>query len=138
MNPLNHPFVFHLVQAVQWQQAQSTGAVYFPPTYEQDGFTHGTSDPEKLLKVANRFYARVAGDWLCLKMTVRRLAETGVQTVFEEAAPVGDIQPGDAGTVSELFPHILGGIHPDAVIEVYAVARDAAGNYLSITGVTAT
>jgi uncharacterized protein (DUF952 family) len=137
MNPLNHPFVFHLVQAKQWQLAQSTNAVYFPPSYHQDGFTHGTSDPEKLLQVANHFYTGVAGHWFCLKMTVQRLAETGVQTVFEEAAPVGDIQASFTGADNELFPHILGGIHADAVIEVYDVVRDTAGNYLRIKGVTA-
>ena len=136
MNPTKHPFVFHLIQEKFWQQAKATGSVYYPPTYDQDGFTHGTSNPEKLLAVANHFYPDVAGNWLCQKMTVQSLADTGVRTVFEGTAPVGDIQPDFVGADDELFPHILGGIHPDAVIEVHPVERNSDGAYLKITGVT--
>ena len=109
---------------------------YFPPTYQVDGFTHGTSNPDKLLNVANHFYPDVEGDWYCLKMTVESLASTGVKTVFEGTAPVGDTQPDFDGADDELFPHILGGIHPEAVLNVHQVLRDADGTFLSIEGVT--
>ncbi|MEM7221208.1 MAG: DUF952 domain-containing protein [Pseudomonadota bacterium] len=132
----DHPYVFHLVQATLWDQAVADGTTYYPPTYEQDGFTHGTSNPQKLLAVANHFYPDVPGDWYCLRMTVASLQATGVTTVFEGTAPVGDKQPDFEGATDELFPHIHGGLHPDAVLQAHAVARGADGEFLSIADVT--
>jgi uncharacterized protein (DUF952 family) len=132
----DHPYVFHLIQATLWNTAVENNETYFPPTYQVDGFTHGTSNPDKLLNVANHFYPDVEGDWYCLRMTVESLASTGVKTVFEGTAPVGDTQPDFDGADDELFPHILGGIHPDAVLDVHQVLRDADGTFLSIEGVT--
>lgn len=132
----DHPFVFHLVQATLWDRTLETGETYFPPTYDVDGFTHGTSNPQKLLNVANHFYPDVKGDWYCLRMTVDSLAATGVNTVYEGTAPVGDIAPDFEGADDELFPHIHGGITPAAVLEAHPVQRDSDGTYLSITGVT--
>ena len=132
----DYPYVFHLIQASLWSKAVENNEVYYPPTYEVDGFTHGTSNPDKLLNVANHFYSEVKGDWYCLRMTVESLASTGVKTVFEGTAPVGDKQPDFDGADDELFPHIHGGIHPDAVLEVHQVTRGADGTYLSIEGIT--
>lgn len=131
-----HPYVFHLVQATLWDAAVASGTVYYPPTYQVDGFTHGTSNPDKLLNVANHFYPEVEGQWYCLRMTVDSLAQTGVTTIFEGTAPVGDIQPDFEGADDELFPHIMGGISPAAVLETHEVVRDADGAYVSIVGVT--
>lgn len=128
----DHPYVYHLVQAELWDEAVAAGDIYFPPTYEQDGFTHGTSNPTKLLNVANHFYPDVKGDWYCLRMTVESLKETGVETVFEGTAPVGDKQPDFEGSEDELFPHIHGGIHPNAVLSKHGVNRAADGTFLSI------
>jgi uncharacterized protein (DUF952 family) len=136
MPPIEHPYVFHLVQARLWDPAVESGSAYFPPTYQVDGFTHGTSNPDKLLNVANHFYPDVAGKWYCLRMTVESLADTGVKTIFEGTAPVGDTPPEFEGADDELFPHILGGIHPNAVLEVHPVVRADDGTFLSITGVT--
>ena len=130
------PYVFHLVQVSLWEESIKTGRVYYPPTYEQDGFTHGTSNPEKLLSVANHFYREVEGGWQCLKMTVESLAEVGVEVIFEGTAPVGDKAPDFEGADDELFPHILGGIPRNAVIESYPVIRSKSGEFLSIPGVT--
>lgn len=132
----DHPYVFHLVQATLWNKALAEDASYFPPTYAVDGFTHGTSNPNKLLAVANHFYPEVPGDWYCLRMTVESLAATGVETIYEGTAPVGDTQPDFEGADDELFPHILGGINPAAVLEAHAVRRAPDGTFLSIDGVT--
>ena len=132
----DHPFVFHLVQASLWEETIESGGVYYPPTYDIDGFTHGTANPEKLLAVANHFYPDVEGDWYCLRMTVESLEATGVSTVYEGTAPVGDIQPDFEGSGDELFPHIHGGIAPGAVLEKHLVLRDETGTFLSIDSVT--
>ena len=75
---LTHPYLYHLVQASLWRESLAKQEVYYPPTYEQDGFTHGTANPAKLLQVANHFYKDVPGDWLCLRMTIESLAACGV------------------------------------------------------------
>ena len=134
---MEHPFLFHLVQADLWKAAVEGDATYFPPTYEQDGFTHATANPDLLLNVANHFYTDVPGEWLCLRMTVESLEAGGIEVVFEGTAPVGDKQPNFEGTDDELFPHILGGIHPSTVLEVHDVARSDDGTFLAVAGVTA-
>lgn len=131
-----HPYVYHLVQAAQWDRASAENITYFPPTYDQDGFTHGTSNPDKLLSVANHFYLNVTGDWYCLKMTVESLKMTGVMTVYEGTAPVGSIPADFDGAHDELFPHIYGGITAAAVIGCYPVKRLPEGTFVDITGIT--
>ena len=131
-----HEFVYHLVQADLWQQSVAQSTEYFPPTYKQDGFTHGTANPAKLLQVANHFYQDIAGDWLCLRMTVASLASTGVEVVFEGTAAVGDKPAEFDNSNDELFPHLQGGIHPDAVLGTHAVERTAEGEFLMIEGVS--
>ena len=134
--PQEHPFVFHLVQATLWDQNITSDGTYYPPTYEVDGFTHGTSNPQKLLNVANHFYPDVQGDWYCLRMTVESLKTSGVETVYEGTVPVGDIQPDFEGAGDELFPHIHGGLKASAVLEAHKVNRAEDGSFLSIEGVT--
>lgn len=131
-----HPYLFHLVQADLWETALSTDSTYFPPTYEQDGFTHATANPDLLLNVANHFYTEVPGEWLCLRMTVESLESEGTEVVFEGTAPVGDKEPDFPGTDDELFPHILGGIHPATVLAVHGVIRSSDGTFLQVIGVT--
>lgn len=130
-----YPFIFHLVQKEAWQKALDENAVYYPPTYEQDGFTHATANPDFLLTIGNHFYTAVEGDWLCLRMSVETLKQSNVQTIFEGTAPVGDKEADFDGTDSELFPHILGGIHPDAVIQAHVVERGDKGEFLAIDGI---
>lgn len=130
-----YPFIFHLVQKDAWQKAVAESSVYYPPTYEQDKFTHATANPDFLLTIGNHFYVEVKGDWLCLRMSVETLRQTGVSTIFEGTAPVGDKPADFDGTDSELFPHILGGIHPDAVIQAHIVERDDSGLFLGVEGI---
>ena len=131
----SHPYIFHLVQAKLWQSTVSTdGGVYYPPTYDLDGFTHGTANPNKLLVVANHFYREVDGDWLCLRMTSESLKRSGVEVVFEGTAPVGDKPADFEGSDDELYPHILGGITPRAVLAVHKVTRNDSGDFVAIEG----
>ena len=71
-------------------------------------------------------------------MSVDSLSATGVQTIFEGTAPVGDKQADFEGTDSELFPHILGGIHPSAVLQVHMVSRDSEGRFLAVSDIVDT
>lgn len=53
--------LYHLAQEKLWRAASTTGEPYYPPTYQQDGFTHATARPEFLLSVANHFYQGKVG-----------------------------------------------------------------------------
>lgn len=127
------PFVHHVALKERWEIAKAAGETYYPPTFSQDGnFTHATSDPSKLIQVLNHFYKDQPGEWVCLRMTIDSLEAAGVKTIFEGTAPVGDVPAIDMG--NQLFPHILGGIPPSAVLSTLPVSRDARGTFLSIPG----
>ncbi len=128
--------LFHLVQEHLWHEALQREVTYYPPTYEQDGFTHATAEPDLLLRVANHFFKQVTGDWQCLRMTIESVTATGTPVTFERAAAVGETQPNFEGSDGVLFPHINGGIAPSAVLEVHRVIRDEDGTFLEIVGVT--
>jgi uncharacterized protein (DUF952 family) len=128
-----YPYIFHLVQKESWEKALAENSIYYPPTYTQDEFTHATANPDFLLIIGNHFYKAVEGDWLCLRMSVDTLQATGVKTIFEGTAPVGDKQPDFPGTDSELFPHILGGIDPSAVLQAHIVTRAADGTFIAVS-----
>jgi uncharacterized protein (DUF952 family) len=130
-----YPYIFHLIQKEAWEKALANNTTYYPPTYEQDDFTHATANPEFLLIIGNHFYKGVKGDWLCLRMSANTLKGSGVNTIFEGTAPVGDKQPDFPGTDSELFPHILGGINPSAVIQAHTVSRSADGTFLAVSDI---
>jgi len=131
--------LYHLVQLELWETAKASGATYYPPTYEQEKFTHATANPEYLIGVANHFYKSVGTTWLCLEMTIESLAGAGVQTIFENPSPVGTtaaLNKDDFG--GELFPHLYGGIPatPGVVLKEYPVERAADGTFLGIVGLT--
>ena len=124
--------IYHLALQADWERTISSMATYYPPTYEQDGFTHGTLNPDRLLAVANHFYQHSQGDWVCLAMTKAGLAATGVEVKFEPAANVGHQDGTLDPTESELFPHLYGGIAPSAVHGIYPVVRTSEGQFLHI------
>ena len=133
-----HPWLYHCAMKERWEEAKAAGKDYFPPTYEQDGFTHATADPTKLIGVLDHFYKPSKGDWVCLRMSNKSLEAAGVHTAFEAVAPVGDIPAlTDDLSGGELFPHLHGGIPTiGPVLEEHPVVRRADGSFASIPGVT--
>ena len=67
-------------------------------------------------------------------MTSESLKRSGVEVVFEGTAPVGDKPADFEGSDDELYPHILGGIAPRAVLAVHEVTRNDSGDFISIEG----
>jgi uncharacterized protein (DUF952 family) len=127
--------IFHLALANDWAQATDNNSTYYPPTYKQDGFTHGTSDANKLLEVANHFYTDSIGAWVCLEMTTESLEAEKVEVRYEPAASVGDTSGKLKSSVLQetlLFPHLYGGIHPAVVTQVFPVQRDDDGRFIEI------
>ena len=45
-----------MCQRAQWDAAKKAGEAYFPPTFGEDGFTHATGVPSRLIETANHFY----------------------------------------------------------------------------------
>ncbi len=135
MSTIKTESLYHLVQRTLWDATLATNEVYYPPTYELDGFTHGTAKPDLLLGVANHFYQDIPGEWLCLEMTLSSLHDAGVKVVFEVSAPVGDKAAEIDGTEGELFPHIYGGIPAASVIAIHKVVRSDNGMFLSVKDV---
>jgi uncharacterized protein (DUF952 family) len=136
----SHEWLYHCAPRAQWEAAVSGKApFYFPETFNLDGkFVHATADPAVLLFVLNHFYKSSVGDWVCLRMSTASLLQHGIETVFEPAAPVGNTPTSSDISSSKLFPHILGGIPPAAVLEVTPVMRESDGTFIEVAGVTAT
>lgn len=103
--------------------------IYFPPTYDADGFIHASSDVLSLLPIANHFYTASKSDWICLKLSIPLLE---VPVKFEAPAPVGNIESYVNDDKSAIFPHIYGGIKADSVVECYRMNRHQDGQFLSI------
>ena len=101
----SHTTIYHLVQKPLWEETKAKGGVYYPPTYEEDGFTHATADPKYLIGVANHFYKETKAEWICLKMTRASLAQAGITLKFESPSPVGACHASRAGVPAAHQPH---------------------------------
>jgi uncharacterized protein (DUF952 family)/mannose-6-phosphate isomerase-like protein (cupin superfamily) len=133
--------VYHMCQQALWETALESGKAYFPPTFQEDGFfTHATAVPARLLETANHFYTATEGSWICLELSVERLHDLGIMTLFEEPKPVGDQVVSDSWQSNKwACPHIYGGIPVSVdgiVTKTFDMKRDTDGNFLSIVGLT--
>ena len=131
-----HMWLFHMAQRTLWEEVKKSGTTYYPPTYAADGFTHATANPAFLIRVANRFYTDVPGEWVCLRFSAQTLKAAGIEVTFEHTAPVGEkpaLVMSEYG--NELFLHVQGGIPTTAVVvQELRIDRDSQGNFLSIEG----
>jgi hypothetical protein len=127
--------LYHMCEKALWEAAKASGGAYFPPTFAQDGFTHATAVPSRLVTTANHFYQDSVGDWVCLQFKRSTLLKTcGIVTRDEEAMPVGDKAVGDEWG-KWVCPHVVGGIPVGAVDFEFAMVRDGP-KFLAIEGLT--
>jgi uncharacterized protein (DUF952 family) len=122
--------VYHMCDEALFNSMTANNAMYYPPTYPQDGFIHATGNPNLLLDAGNHFYKSVKGDWVCLKLEPSQL---GGKIIYEAPAPVGNTAAFDYKDAPK-FPHIYGGIPAKAVIKRYRIIRGEDGSFLSIEG----
>ena len=109
--------MFHIVDRAAWESALQRG-VYEPASLQAERFIH-CSTRAQVAATANRFY-RGRRDLLLLAIDPRRLT---ADLRFEPPRyPAGE-SPG------ELFPHIYGPLHPDAVARVLDFPCDADGGF---------
>lgn len=125
--------IYHICDKAMFQAQMGTNAVYFPPTYQQDGFVHATRVPADLVVVGNHFYKSLPGDWICLEIDPTYL---GCRCIYETPAPVGQKESHvkDPASAEPLFPHIYGGLPRLAVTKIFEVVRGEQGEFLGITG----
>lgn len=132
--------LYHMCQKSTWQNAVNANKAYFPPTFQKDGmFTHATAVPQRLITTANHFYTSTKGDWICLQLSRSALLKIGIDTVFEQAKPVGETGVGETWGKTWICPHIYGGIPTtiDGIVtRVYEMKRQADGTFVSIVGLT--
>ena len=107
--------VFHITTRPLWEAAAASGE-YRGETFETEGFIHA-SDESQVIATANRFY-RGVDDLIVLRIETDRLRS---RLIWEKATDV-----------DELFPHIFGPIHVNAVIEVIPLVAEAAGEFRSL------
>ena len=106
------PTIFHLMDQASWESARSHSE-HRAESLAAEGFIHCSQDEEQLLRVAQRLYAgRV--DLLALEVNVERLT-----------SPLKR-EPSRSG---EIYPHIYGPLNLDAVVKVWRMPLDAAGNH---------
>ena len=131
--------LYHMCQKALWDEAVASGKAYFPPTFKDDGmFTHATAVPQRLVTTANHFYTATEGDWICLELSRSALESLGIQTVFEEAKPVGAIATADSFD-TWVCPHIYGGLPAQIdgiVTNVFAMTRLEDGTFVGIAGLS--
>ena len=122
--------LYHLVSEELWAPCRGPdGALYFPATYDQDGFTHMSDDTDLLLEIGNHFYKSHPGHWLLLVCDLTKLEG---EVKWEPAAPVGDVKAGFGGSDGKLFPHLYGPIAARGVDVELKVERAPDGTFLSI------
>lgn len=123
------PYVYHMCIESEFDQQTISGGLYYPPTYNTDGFIHATHDPRMLLEVGTHFYKDSIGEWICIKLDVSLLP----QVLMEAPAPVGDKDTLHKEDEVK-FPHIYGGIDRNSVVEKYKIVRNDIGEFKSIVG----
>jgi uncharacterized protein (DUF952 family) len=101
----------HLTPIDVWEH-QKNAELYLPEAYEQDGFIHCTDSEEKLVEVANLFYAADPRSYYVLDVD---LAANGERAIYEDP--------------ERNFPHIYGPIHIAAVTQVRQVIRALDGTF---------
>lgn len=110
----NGHITYHLAPREYWE-AHAANSSYVPERFGDEGFIHCTDTIEEVIAVGNRYYLEDARPYLLLAVDCTLVT-----------APIVYEDPG------KTFPHVYGPLEVEAVREVHAVTRDAAGRFLSV------
>jgi uncharacterized protein (DUF952 family) len=121
--------IFHLTPATYYQH-QPQDQPYHPAAFAQEGFIHCTAGVEKLIQVANYYFANLTDDLLVLEIDPAQLT---APLIFEPPilAPSGpaDRKREYAAEPEVLFPHVYGPLNRQAIIRCFALQRDSTGQW---------
>ena len=127
--------IYHMCEKPLWDESfsKNDGGIYYPPTFEEDGFIHATLEPTTLLETANQFCSGSSGDWLCVALSVSALRAAGIPVRFE--VPNTTLP----APVACEYPHIYGCIPvgkttPGVVVQTFPMERDGTGKFITVTG----
>lgn len=100
--------IYHLAWRSGWNAGRLNGT-YHPGSLQAEGFIHCTREPEKLLEVADLFFAPRDDDDLLL-------------VSLDESKIGSEIRYEDPG-VGHVFPHVYGPIDLNAVVDASVMTR---------------
>lgn len=112
--PLEQHMTLHLCPKPVWDSQRSLDS-YFPEGFESEGFIHCTDGDDRMVSVANQFYASDPRDFVVLTVD---LTANGESWKYEDSEKV--------------FPHIYGPIHPESVETVRRAVREPGGLFVAI------
>ncbi len=126
---LGNSAIYHLVSAVYYDNEPATQP-YLPATFTQEGFIHCTADLTILLQVANAYFADLSEPLLVLVIDPWQLT---APLKFEPPAPPPTMTTTPTYTTEAetelLFPHIYGPLNRSAIVDNFALSRDASGRW---------
>jgi len=131
-----HPeIMYHMTSVTEWETAKSKNTAYFPREFENDGYTHATAVPRRLIDTANHFYQDIPGEWVCLQFTRSALKKLGIVTKDEAPGAVADKEVDGKWVENDwICPHVFGGIAPSVVTKEFKMQRDGK-KFVGIEGV---
>ena len=112
--------IYHLTSPQAWRTAQQRGE-YRADSLESEGFIH-CSTRTQVLPVAEKYYKGQPGMLLLEINPVLLTSELRWEPPSGGAPPPGVPE-------GELFPHIYGPIHLDAIVNVYNLESNPDGGY---------
>jgi uncharacterized protein len=118
--------IYHLVPALYYE-AQPAAQPYLPDSFQQEGFIHCTAGLPLLLKIANFYFDDLPDTVLVLEIDPALLDSP---LKFEAPLPPANA-PAEASShdPDQLFPHIYGPLNREAIIRVFSLIRNEAGDW---------
>jgi uncharacterized protein (DUF952 family) len=112
--------IYHLTSRPAWQEAQQRGE-YRAESLESEGFIHCSTETQ-ILPVAEAYYKGQPG------LLVLKIDPVLLSTELRWEPPSGGSPPPGVPE-GELFPHVYGPIHLDAILNVYDLETNPDGSY---------
>jgi uncharacterized protein (DUF952 family) len=112
--------IYHLLSRQAWHAARQRGD-YRAESLESEGFIHCSTETQ-ILPVAEKYY-KGQPDLLLLKIDPALLSSELRWEPPSGGSPPPGVPEG------ELFPHVYGPIHLDAIVSVYDLETNPDGSY---------
>ncbi|MBE7471851.1 MAG: hypothetical protein DPW09_17665 [Anaerolineae bacterium] len=121
--------IYHLAPASDYRR-QPLDQPYQTPTLAEEGFIHCTAGAEKLVEIANIYFADLRDELFALEIDPARLTaplrfEPPIAPAHTAASPAQRA----AAERDTLFPHIYGPLDRQAIVNCIALQRDSAGRW---------
>jgi hypothetical protein len=121
--------IYHLTPASYYYR-QPVDQPYQTPTLAQEGFIHCTAGVEKLVEIANTYFADLQDELLALEIDPAYLtAALRFEPPITPAHLVAPAQKQNAAELNTLFPHIYGPLDRQAIINCLVLRRTPTGQW---------